>query len=52
MGNEESSIVGEDTPPQTLTSRSLEALAQYIKDGRAQQIVVMVSIVRLLNGFL
>ncbi|KAF2028278.1 NAD-dependent histone deacetylase SIR2 [Setomelanomma holmii] len=41
MGNEESTIVGEDTPSQTLTSRTLEALAQYIKDGRAQQIVVM-----------
>ncbi|KAH7081488.1 DHS-like NAD/FAD-binding domain-containing protein [Paraphoma chrysanthemicola] len=41
MGNEESSIVGEDTPPQTLTSRTLEALARYIRDGHAKQIVVM-----------
>lgn len=42
MGNEESSIVGEDTPPLTLTSRTLEALARYIRDGHAKQIVVMV----------
>jgi hypothetical protein len=42
MGNEESSVVDQDTPPQTLQARSLEALAQYIKDGRAQKIVVMV----------
>lgn len=42
MGNEESHMVREDTPPLTLTARSLEALAEYIKDGRAQHIVVMV----------
>jgi NAD-dependent histone deacetylase SIR2 len=43
MGNEESRIVDADTPPQTLKARTVEALAQYIKDGRAKQIVVMVS---------
>lgn len=43
MGNEESRIVDPSTPPQTLNARSLEALAEYIKDGRAKQIVVMVS---------
>ncbi|KAF2823058.1 NAD-dependent deacetylase sirtuin-2 [Ophiobolus disseminans] len=41
MGNEESRIVDANTPTQTLKARSLEALAEYIKDGRAQQIVVM-----------
>jgi hypothetical protein len=43
MGNEESRVVDPDTPPQTLKARTVEALAQYIKDGRAKQIVVMVS---------
>jgi hypothetical protein len=42
MGNEESRVVDADTPPQTLKARTVEALAQYIKDGRAKQIVVMV----------
>jgi NAD-dependent histone deacetylase SIR2 len=43
MGNEESRVVDEDTPPRTLKARTIEALAQYIKDGRAKKIVVMVS---------
>jgi NAD-dependent histone deacetylase SIR2 len=43
MGNEESRVVDPDTPTQTLRERSVEALAEYIKDGRAKQIVVMVS---------
>ncbi|KAF1848684.1 NAD-dependent deacetylase sirtuin-2 [Cucurbitaria berberidis CBS 394.84] len=42
MGNEESTVANPDAPPQTLSARSLEALAQYIKDGRAKKIVVMV----------
>lgn len=42
MGNEESRVIDPDTPPQTLKARTVEALAQYIKDGRAKQIVVMV----------
>jgi NAD-dependent histone deacetylase SIR2 len=42
MGNEESRVVDSDTPPQTLKARTVDALAQYIKDGRAKQIVVMV----------
>lgn len=42
MGNEESRIIDPDTPTQTLKARTVEALAQYIKDGRAKQIVVMV----------
>jgi NAD-dependent histone deacetylase SIR2 len=43
MGNEESRVIDPDTPPQTLKARTVEALAQYIKDGRAKQIVVMAS---------
>lgn len=43
MGQEESTIVDPSTPPQTLKARTLEALAEYIKDGRAKSIVVMVS---------
>ncbi|KAH8696979.1 DHS-like NAD/FAD-binding domain-containing protein [Phaeosphaeriaceae sp. PMI808] len=41
MGNEESTMVGANTPPQTLKARTLKALAQYIKEGWARQIVVM-----------
>jgi NAD-dependent histone deacetylase SIR2 len=44
MGQDESRVVDPSTPPQTLEARTLEALAQYIKDGRAQKIVVMVSL--------
>jgi len=42
MGQEESRVVDPSAPPKTLKARTLEALAQYIKDGRAQKIVVMV----------
>ncbi|KAK3114764.1 Sir2 histone deacetylase Hst2 [Teratosphaeriaceae sp. CCFEE 6253] len=41
MGNEESTPVDENTPPQTLSARTLEGLAEYIKSGKASQIVVM-----------
>ncbi|KAF2877983.1 NAD-dependent deacetylase sirtuin-2, partial [Massariosphaeria phaeospora] len=41
MGQGESHVVSEDTPPQSLDSRTVEAVAQYIKDGRARRIVVM-----------
>jgi hypothetical protein len=44
MGNGESRMLDADAPTQTLKARTVEALAQYIKDGRAKQIVVMVSI--------
>ncbi|KAF1916006.1 DHS-like NAD/FAD-binding domain-containing protein [Ampelomyces quisqualis] len=40
MGNEESRVEV-DTPPQTLKARTVEALAQYIRDERAKRIVVM-----------
>jgi hypothetical protein len=43
MGNGDSKMVEADAPAQTLKGRSVEALAQYIKDGRAKRIVVMVS---------
>jgi NAD-dependent histone deacetylase SIR2 len=43
MGQEESRIVDENTPPDTLESRTIEAVAKYIKDERAKKIVVMVS---------
>ncbi|KAF1979762.1 NAD-dependent deacetylase sirtuin-2 [Bimuria novae-zelandiae CBS 107.79] len=41
MGQDESHMVDENTPPETLKSRTLEAVAEYIKDGRARRIVVM-----------
>ncbi|KAL5392791.1 hypothetical protein DPSP01_000490 [Paraphaeosphaeria sporulosa] len=41
MGQDESRMVDEKTPPQKLKSRTLEAVADYIKDGRARRIVVM-----------
>ncbi|KAF2640123.1 putative SIR2 family histone deacetylase [Massarina eburnea CBS 473.64] len=41
MGQDESRMVDEKTPSVTLGNRSLEAVAQYIKDGRAGRIVVM-----------
>ncbi|KAK1023612.1 Sir2 histone deacetylase Hst2, partial [Friedmanniomyces endolithicus] len=41
MGNEESSPIDESVPPQTLSSRTLEGLAEYIKAGKASKIVVM-----------
>ncbi|GAB1311567.1 Sir2 histone deacetylase Hst2 [Madurella fahalii] len=40
MGQEQS-VVGDDTPPYTLSERSLAAVAEYIKSGRARRIVVM-----------
>ena len=40
MGQENSQI-DPDTPPLTLRSRSLDAVAEYIKKGKAQNIVVM-----------
>ncbi|KAL8873642.1 MAG: hypothetical protein Q9174_000920 [Haloplaca sp. 1 TL-2023] len=41
MGQESSTPVDEDTPPQTLYARTLDAVASYIKEGRAKKIVVM-----------
>ncbi|KAH8661993.1 DHS-like NAD/FAD-binding domain-containing protein, partial [Xylariales sp. PMI_506] len=41
MGNENSSIIDENTPTQTLESRDIAAVAKLIKDGRASRIVVL-----------
>ncbi|GAP87157.2 putative NAD-dependent histone deacetylase SIR2 [Rosellinia necatrix] len=41
MGQEASSLVSEDTRPDTLSDRSVKAAAEHIKSGRAKRIVVM-----------
>ncbi|XDG07528.1 hypothetical protein ABKA04_007143 [Annulohypoxylon sp. FPYF3050] len=41
MGQEQSSLIDPDTPPETLSERSLNAVAQLIKKGSAKKIVVM-----------
>jgi NAD+-dependent protein deacetylase SIR2 len=41
MGNEESTPIDESVPAETLKARTLEALADYIKSGKANKIVVM-----------
>ncbi|KAI3392318.1 hypothetical protein diail_5869 [Diaporthe ilicicola] len=41
MGQEQSGIIEDDTPPNTLSERSLSGVAQMIRDGHASKIVVM-----------
>ncbi|OAA54939.1 SIR2 family histone deacetylase [Cordyceps fumosorosea ARSEF 2679] len=41
MGQEESAMVDESTPPTTLSERSISAIADYIKSGDVKRIVVM-----------
>ncbi|KAK1506480.1 [Colletotrichum costaricense] len=41
MGNEESTMLDDSVQPKTLESRSLEAIADYIKSGDAKKIAVM-----------
>ncbi|MCJ1309655.1 Sir2 histone deacetylase Hst2 [Agyrium rufum] len=41
MGQEQSTLIDESTPSQTLQARTVEAVARYIKDGRAKKIVIM-----------
>ncbi|KAL1956591.1 hypothetical protein VTO42DRAFT_7002 [Malbranchea cinnamomea] len=41
MGNDNSAPVSSDTPPRTLESRTLEAVAKYIKEKDVRRIVVM-----------
>ncbi|KAK0632192.1 DHS-like NAD/FAD-binding domain-containing protein [Immersiella caudata] len=41
MGQEHSAIVSDDTPTETLRERSLAAVAEHIKSGKARRIVVM-----------
>ena len=43
MGQESSTPVDEHTPPESLEARTVEAVAKFIKDGKAKKIVVMVS---------
>lgn len=38
---QESSIVDDSVPPRTLSARSLSAVADYIKTGRAKRIIVL-----------
>ncbi|KAA6413567.1 MAG: SIR2 family histone deacetylase [Lasallia pustulata] len=41
MGQDASTPVDENTPPETLESRTVESVARFIRDGRAKKIVVM-----------
>ncbi|KAI0883904.1 NAD-dependent deacetylase sirtuin-2 [Annulohypoxylon maeteangense] len=41
MGQEQSSLIDPDTPPDTLSERSLHAVAEFIKKGGVKRIVVM-----------
>ncbi|KAL8738761.1 MAG: hypothetical protein Q9181_000516 [Wetmoreana brouardii] len=47
MGQESSTPVDESTPPQTLKTRSVEAVASCIKEGRAKKIVLMGLLLKL-----
>ena len=42
MGQEESRLVDDNTPPQSLKRRDIQSVAEYINSGRAKQIVAMV----------
>lgn len=42
MGQEESRLVDENTPPRALKKRDVASVAEYINSGRARRIVVMV----------
>ena len=46
MGQESSSPVDESIPPQTLKDRTLGSVADFIRDGHAKNIVVMVGSLR------
>jgi hypothetical protein len=48
MGNESSVPVEDDVPPTTLRERTLEAVADYIKEKKVERIVVMVCNFQLL----
>ncbi|KAI8302620.1 NAD-dependent protein deacetylase hst2-1, partial [Colletotrichum sp. SAR11_59] len=41
MGNEESTMLDDSVHPKTLESRSLGAIADYIKSGEVKRIAVM-----------
>jgi NAD-dependent histone deacetylase SIR2 len=38
---QENSVISDDVPPVTLSERSLDAVAEYIKSGRVKRIVVL-----------
>lgn len=38
---QENSVVSDDTPPSTLSERSLEAVAEFVKSGQCRRILVM-----------
>ena len=42
MGQDSSTPVDEHTPPESLEARTVEAIAKFIKEGRAKKVVVMV----------
>jgi len=42
MGQESSTPIDEHTLPDTLEARTVDAVAKFIKEGRAKNIVVMV----------
>ncbi|KAK9776384.1 putative NAD-dependent protein deacetylase hst2-1 [Seiridium cardinale] len=41
MGNENSTVVDDDAPTQTLESRDIQSVAKLIREGRTKRIVVM-----------
>jgi NAD-dependent histone deacetylase SIR2 len=41
MGQEESRLVDDNEPTETLEERSLSAVASYIKSGKAKNVVVL-----------
>ncbi|KAL2268852.1 hypothetical protein VTJ83DRAFT_3698 [Remersonia thermophila] len=41
MGQEHSALIDDATPPETLSERSLDAVADFIKAGKARRIVVL-----------
>ena len=51
MGQESSSPVDESIPPQTLKDRTLGSVADFIRDGHAKNIVVMVGSLRSSQGW-
>ena len=44
MGQETSTLVDDETPPDTLDERSIDAIAKLIRQRRAKNIVVLVSV--------
>ncbi|PNS20632.1 Conserved oligomeric Golgi complex subunit 4 [Sphaceloma murrayae] len=41
MGQDSSTPIDESVPPETLSSRTLDGVASYIKSGRAKKVVIM-----------